>query len=157
LSCKVKLTPSKGRAATPKQFNLSEPAFVGLVVRDVARSAAFYKRALGFRRDPENFHTGVSATEAMTFLSYPVPFAVRKASPGVVLDALPRPLPGPAIWFKTADAQATHDALVAAGITILRPPTNRRFGRRFTLRDPDGYQITIYDRDAPPDGWEQSV
>jgi predicted enzyme related to lactoylglutathione lyase len=75
----------------------------------------------------------------------------------VDLDVLPRPLPGPAIWFKTADAQATHDALVAAGVTILRPPTDGRFGRQFTLLDPDGYPITIYDRDAPPDGWERPI
>jgi catechol 2,3-dioxygenase-like lactoylglutathione lyase family enzyme len=137
----------------PKEFDPSGPAFVGLVVRDVARSAAFYERTLGFRRDPENFHAGTPATEAVTFLSYPVPFAVRKAPPGVDLDALP----GPAIWFKTTNAQTAHDALVAAGVTILRPPTDRRFGRQFTLLDLDGYPITIYDRDAPPDGWEQSV
>jgi catechol 2,3-dioxygenase-like lactoylglutathione lyase family enzyme len=141
----------------PKEFELSGPAFVGLVVRDIVKSASFYERTLGFRRDPENFHTGTPATEAVTFLSYPIPFALRQAPPGVDLDALPRPLPGPAIWYKTANAQATHDALVAAGVTILRPPTDGRFGRQFTLLDPDGYPITIYDRDAPPDGWEQPV
>jgi hypothetical protein len=30
----------------------------------------------------------------------------------------------------------------------------RRFGRTFTFLDPDGSTITIYDRDAPPEGWE---
>ena len=28
----------------PKEFELSGPAFVGLVVRDVAKSAAFYEQ-----------------------------------------------------------------------------------------------------------------
>ncbi len=41
----------------PKQFELSGPAFVGLVVRDVAAAADFYGKKLGFRRDPENFKT----------------------------------------------------------------------------------------------------
>jgi len=139
----------------PREFELSGPAFVGLVVRDIARAAAFYEHTLGFRRDLEGFHTGTPATDAVTFLSYPVPFAVVKAPPAADLDALPRPLPGPAIWFKTGDSQQTHDALVAAGVPILRPPTDGRFGRQFTLLDPDGYAITIYDRDAPPNGWEQ--
>lgn len=39
----------------PKEFDLSGPAFVGLMVRDVAASAEFYEKTLGFRRDPEGF------------------------------------------------------------------------------------------------------
>jgi len=37
----------------------------------------------------------------------------------------------------------------------VRPPTDGRFGRQFTFVDPGGYAITIYDRDAPPNGWER--
>jgi predicted enzyme related to lactoylglutathione lyase len=73
----------------------------------------------------------------------------------VDLDSLPRPRLVPAIWFKTANSQAVYDALVEEGVTILRPPADGRFGRQFTFVDPDGYAITIYDRDAPPGGWEQ--
>jgi hypothetical protein len=47
-----------------------------------------------------------------------------------------------------------HDALVAACMTIVRPLAERRYGRTFTFLDPDGSAITIYDRDAPPEGWE---
>jgi len=36
----------------PKQFELSRPAFIGLLVRAVAASADFYEHRLGFRRDP---------------------------------------------------------------------------------------------------------
>jgi catechol 2,3-dioxygenase-like lactoylglutathione lyase family enzyme len=136
----------------PKNFELSGPAFVGLFVRDVDAAADFYENKLGFRRDPEGFRvpgTGV------TFLSYPIPFAVGQAPPGVDLDSLPRPHLVPAIWFKTANSQVVHDALVEEGVTILRPPTDGRFGRQFTFVDLDGYAITIYDRDAPPGGWEQ--
>ncbi len=134
----------------PKNFELSGPAFVGLFVRDVDAAADFYGNKLGFRRDPEVF-----PRPAVAFQSYPVPFAVMEAPPGVDLDSLPRPNLAPAIWFKTADSQVVHDALVEDGVTILRPPTDGRFGRQFTFVDLDGYAITIYDRDAPPNGWNQ--
>jgi len=134
----------------PKQFELSGPAFIGLLVRDVAAAAEFYEHTLGFRRDPETFG---SANQAAAFLSYPIPFAVRQAPVGVNLDSMPRPILALAIWFKTANSQLVHDALVAQGVTILRPPSDGRFGRQFTFVDPDGYAITIYDRDAPPEGW----
>lgn len=133
----------------PKQFELSGPAFVGLLVRDVAAAVAFYEQQLGFRRDPEV----IPGRAAVAFLSYPIPFAVIQAPAGVDLDSMPRPVLTPAIWFKTADSQLVYDALVAEGVTILRPPTEGRFGRQFTLVDLDGYAITIYDRDAPPEGW----
>jgi catechol 2,3-dioxygenase-like lactoylglutathione lyase family enzyme len=134
----------------PKSFELSGPAFVGFQVLDVQASADFYEKTLGFRRDPEDF------PGAVAFLSYPIPFAVMQARPGVDLDSLPRPHLVPAIWFKTANSQVVHDALVEAGVTILRPPSDGRFGRQFTFVDLDGYAITIYDRDAPPNGWDQT-
>ncbi len=136
----------------PSEFELSGPAFVGLVVRDVAASANFYEKVLGFRRDPEGFR--VPAAAGVAFISYPIPFAVRSAPPGVDLDSLRRPIATPAIWFKAANSQVVHDALVKAGVTILGPLSTGRFGRQFTFADPDGYAITIYDRDAPPEGWE---
>lgn len=136
----------------PKKFELSGPAFVGLFVRDVAASAEFFEKKLGFRRDPEVFPVQPS----VAFLSYPIPFAVMQAPPGIDLDNIPRPVRAPAIWFKTANSQVVHDALVEAGVTILRPPSDGRFGRQFTFVDLDGYAITIYDRDAPPDGWDKA-
>ncbi len=136
----------------PKEFELSGPAFVGLAVRDVAKSAEFYEKILGFRRDPEGFR--VPGGAGVTFLSYPIIFGLAPVPPGVNLDKFPRPITVPAIWFKTANSQVTHDALVKAGVTILRPLSTGRFGRQFTFVDPDGYAITIYDRDAPPEGWE---
>jgi len=134
----------------PKNFEVSGPAFVGLLVRDVKASADFYEKKLGFRRDPEVFPTGTG------FLTYPVPFGLIQAPPGVDLDSIPRPITTPTVWFKTADSQVVHDALVEAGVTILRAPSDGRFGRQFTFVDLDGYAITIYDRDTPPGGWDQT-
>ncbi len=135
----------------PKNFEVSGPAFVALIVRDVAVAADFYEKKLGFRRDPEVF------PGAVVFLTYPIPLAVRQAPPGVDLDSYPSPRVLPAIWFKTANSQVVHDALAEAGVTILRPLSKGRFGQQFTFVDPDGYAITIYDRDAPPEGWNKAT
>ncbi len=134
----------------PMSFELSGPAFIGLFVRDVRAAADFYEKTLGFRRDPEVF----AGREAVAFLSRPVPFAVMETPLGVDLETLPRPRVVPSIWFKTPDSQVAHDALVRAGISILRPLSTGRFGKQFTFLDPDGYAITVYDRDAPPNGWK---
>jgi catechol 2,3-dioxygenase-like lactoylglutathione lyase family enzyme len=133
----------------PKNFDLKGPAFVGLKVRDVKASADFYEKTLGLRRDPAVFPNG-----AVAFLTYPIPFGLTQVPPGVDWDSIPRPIEAPGIWFKTAESQAVHDALVEAGVTILRAPADGRFGRQFTFVDLDGYAITIYDRDAPTDGWD---
>ncbi len=74
----------------PKHFEVSGPAFVGLLVRDVKVSAEFHEKKLGFKRDPAVFPTDVN------FLSYPVPFGLIQASPGVDLDSIPRPITTPA-------------------------------------------------------------
>ena len=134
----------------PKNFEVSGPAFASLLVRNVKASADFYEKRLGFRRDPEVFPTGIG------FLTYPVPFGLIQAPPSVDLDSIPRPIMTPTVWFKTADSQVVHDALVEAGVPILRAPSQGRAGLQFTFVDPDGYAITIYDRDAPPDGWDQT-
>ncbi len=135
----------------PKNFEVNGPAFVGLLVRDVKASTDFYEKKLGLRRDPEVFPQGSAA-----FLTRPIPFGLIQAPPGVDLSSISRPVLAPSIWFKTADSQVVHDALVEAGVTILRAPSNGRFGRQFTFVDLDGYAITIYDRDAPANGWEQT-
>ena len=134
----------------PKPFDLKGPAFVGLRVRDVQAAADFYEKTLGLRRDPETFPNG-----GVGFLTYPIPFGLSQLPAGAEGESIPRPILSPGIWFKASDSQAVHDALVEAGVPILRAPFEGRFGRQFTFVDPDGYAITIYDRDAPADGWEQ--
>jgi predicted enzyme related to lactoylglutathione lyase len=37
----------------------------------------------------------------------------------------------------------------AAGVTILAEPVTGPFGRTFTMADPDGYRITLYEKDQP--------
>ena len=135
----------------PKNFDLKGPAFVGLKARDVKASADFYEKTLGLRRDPAVFPNG-----AVAFLTYPIPFGLTQSPPSVDWDSISRPIEAPGVWFKTADSQVVHDALVEAGVTILKAPSDGRFGRQFTFVDLDGYAITIYDRDAPAEGWSHT-
>lgn len=115
--------------------------FLALQVRDLECSAAFYESRLGLRRLP------AGPPGAVVFDTAPATFAVREPLPGTDLDAAsPRPGLGAAVWLRADDAQALHDALVAAGTPIAVAPFDGPFGRTFTFIDPDGYHVTIHDR-----------
>jgi predicted enzyme related to lactoylglutathione lyase len=64
----------------------------------------------------------------------------------VDLDAVGRPGLGVALWLHATDAQALHDSLHTAGVPIMAAPIDGPFGRTFTFTDPDGYAITIHDK-----------
>ncbi|MFF0001483.1 VOC family protein [Streptomyces avermitilis] len=118
---------------------VSGPDFIALQVRDVEAAAAFYEERLGLRRAP------ASPPGAVVFATAPVPFAVREPLPGVDLDVVERPGLGVALWFRTADAQALHDRLYAAGTPIAKAPEDGPFGRMFTFIGPEGYAITAHE------------
>lgn len=111
------------------------PDFISLQVRDLARSAAFYEQYLGLRRRP-------GPPNAVVFDTEPIAFAVREA----VVDAIPHPGQGVALWLHAPDPQDIHDALAAAGVPIVLAPADGPFGRTFTFADPDGYEVTLHDR-----------
>ena len=117
------------------------PGFISLTVREVERSATFYEEYLGARRDPYDFGPG-----AVAFLGWPA-FAVSTARPG-------QPAPNPegtsiALWWRSADAQALYERARSAGVPIAREPFDGPFGRTFTMADPDGYRVTVYEKDQP--------
>jgi predicted enzyme related to lactoylglutathione lyase len=114
--------------------------FISLQVRDLDRAASFYEDRLALRRAP------FSPPHAVVFATTPVPFAVRDALPDVDLDAGGHPGVGVALWLHSTDAQALHDSLAAAGVVILQPPFDGPFGRTFAFADPDGYAVTIHDK-----------
>ena len=124
--------------------HVNGPAFVGLAVRDCARSAEFYEHVLGLRRDPEVFPGG-----AVGFQTTPIPFGVSPLPPGAGLDE--HPSGGMRLWLKANDTRAVYEKLLAAGATIISPPgpgpIGGRFGTQLTFADPDGYAIIVYDRD----------
>lgn len=48
------------------------------------------------------------------------------------------------LWLQVPTVDATHDELVAAGVTIDEAPVDKPWGlREMRLRDPDGVQIVI--------------
>ena len=90
--------------------------------------------------------SGARPPHAVVFGTKPIAFAVRDVVAGVDLDAIAQPGQGMALWLHAPDAQDIHDALAAAGTTIVSAPVDGPFGRTFTFADPDGYQVTLHDR-----------
>ena len=118
------------------------PGFISIAVTDVGRSADFYTRHLGAVRDTFDF-----GPEAVAFVGWPT-FAISSVRrPGQVI--------GPAetspiqLWWRASDVQALFESVSAAGVTILAEPSDGPFGRTFVMADPDGYRITVYEKDQP--------
>jgi predicted enzyme related to lactoylglutathione lyase len=116
------------------------PDFISLQVRDLERSAAFYQHYLGLKR------SAAGPPHAVVFSTRPIAFAVRDTAPGTDLNTIAQPGQGMALWLHAPDAQDIHDALTAAGTTIISAPADGPFGRTFTFADPDGYHVTLHDR-----------
>jgi predicted enzyme related to lactoylglutathione lyase len=117
--------------------HVTGPDFIGLQVRDLDRSAAFYEGELGLRRAPGG-PPGV-----VPFETSPIPFAVRELLPGTDLEAGPPGL-GLLVSLHADDAQGLHDQLKAHGVPIIADPFDTPFGRTFVFRDPDGYAVAIH-------------
>lgn len=122
-------------------MTVTGPSFIALQVRDIDAAASFYEDRLGLTRTPGG------PPNAVVFDTQPISFAVREPLPGVDLDAItPRPGAGVALWMHADDAQALHDRLADAGVSIVAAPTDGPFGRQFTFADPDGYAVTVHDQ-----------
>ncbi len=113
------------------------PDFITLLVREIEPSRRFYTEVLGFKASPEN------QPNAVAFATKPISFAIRKST--VDLNAGPQPGQGIMLWFRADDAAALHEQLKSKGVPITQALANSPFGKTFTIRDPDGYLITIHD------------
>jgi predicted enzyme related to lactoylglutathione lyase len=118
------------------------PGFISIAVTDVARSAAFYEEYLGAIRDTFDF-----GPQSAVFVGWPTIALSSARRPG-------QPAPSPetttiTVWWRASDAQALYERAAAAGVPVVREPFDGPFGRTFTMADPDGYPITIYERDQP--------
>jgi len=117
------------------------PDFVALQVRDLEESAQFYEQRLGLQRSPHH------PDDAIVFNTHPIPFAVRKPLPGVDLDVTsPYPGTGVALWIYVPNSQQLFDELEEYGVKVEAPLNETPFGTAFSLRDPDGYLLTIHDK-----------
>lgn len=55
------------------------------------------------------------------------------------------PVAGTFVGFEHADVDGLHDRLVAAGITILRPPADQPWGHRnVAFADPAGFELVAF-------------
>ncbi len=122
-------------AVTPGQ------GFVSIALSDVARSAGFYEHYLGAIRDTFDFGPG-----AVAFVGWPT-FALN-ATRGPLPDGAASACPIQ-LWWRASDAQAVHERAAADGVPILVEPVDGPFGRTFTIADPDGYRVTVYEKDQP--------
>ena len=126
----------KPSAVTPS------PGFISIAVSDVTRSATFYETYLGAIRDTFDF-----GPQAVAFVGWPT-FAINSAR-------RPDQAPGDAasstiqLWWRASDAQALFERASGDGVVILTPPFDGPFGRTFTMADPDGHRVTVYEKDQP--------
>jgi uncharacterized glyoxalase superfamily protein PhnB len=150
-----KATPTKSRAKarkTPKDRRVSaqetlrlravEPAFT---VNDLARSVAFYTKALGFVLDeqfkgPDGALQGVmlKAGACRLGLSQDDWAKGRDRQKGV----------GVRVWCTTVqDIDAVAARIKAAGHALAEEPKDQPWGgRTLGVDDPDGFHVTIYRR-----------
>ena len=118
------------------------PGFISIAVSDIERSTAFYETYLGAIRDTFDFGAG-----AVAFVGWPT-FALNATRGPAPSGGSPETC-GIQLWWRASDAQALYERAAADGIPIVVEPFDGPFGRTFAMADPDGYRITIYEKDQP--------
>lgn len=99
-----------------------------LAVTDIARAATFWA-AVGMREVERNPHVAVMELRGGTHLVL-VPGDVPAAGTGAPFDLM------------VDDLDATRDRWAAAGLDV-SPIERGRIHDTFTVRDPDGYAVTV--------------
>jgi predicted enzyme related to lactoylglutathione lyase len=106
------------------------PDYVEFTVHDIARSKTFYGAVFGW-----------------TFTDY-VPgytsFNAATMGGGFTTDGPVKTGGGPLIVFSVPDIDATFGKAKAAGAEIVKPIFTFPGGRRFQMKDPDGYEIAVW-------------
>lgn len=100
---------------------------------DLARSHAFYRDALGlavYREFGPPEHPGVVYFLGNGLLE--------------VSGSAGQPPAGLQLWLQVRDVAREHDRLVAAGVTVTRPPRREPWGLiEMWIEDPDGVRIAV--------------
>ena len=126
----------------PSTVVTPSPGFISIAVRNAQASAGFYERYLGAVRDTFDF-----GPDSAVFVGWPT-FALSS----VRRPGLPEPSPETTtiqLWWRASDAQALYEQARAGDVPIVTEPFDGPFGRTFTMADPDGYRITVYEKDQP--------
>ena len=111
--------------------------FMSVQVRDLDVSREFYTRALGFEL-AEHSPPGAAVFRDARGATFALRTLLPQTDPAQALGV------GVSLWFAVEDIGAAHARVLAGGGRALTPPQPGPFGQMFTLQDPDGYQITLY-------------
>ncbi|MBM7773203.1 putative enzyme related to lactoylglutathione lyase [Actinokineospora baliensis] len=117
--------------------NAIGPNFLTLQVRDLERAREFYTNTVGFTT------TETAAPNAVVLDTQPIKIALRKAV--IDLDSVPELGWGVVLWIKAEDPDKLAEVVASAGVTITKPPCDGFCGREFQFKDPDGYELTVYE------------
>jgi catechol 2,3-dioxygenase-like lactoylglutathione lyase family enzyme len=113
--------------SNPDQFYQGAPL---LLVPDVAATADFFRRILGFISDP-----GTETAE------YSV---VWRDNAAVHLAKGQQAPTGVRVFFWVKDVNALHEQVIKRGVTIAVPLETRSYGiRDFAIRDPNGVLLVL--------------
>jgi lactoylglutathione lyase len=113
-----------------------------LFVSDLERSVAFYRDVIGlpFRFASESY--AEFATEGAKFSLFArsrLPWLIGREAPAGEV-----PWPQGEVAFFVDDVDAEHERLIAAGVRVLAPPTDRPWGERtLHVADPDGNVVEL--------------
>jgi predicted enzyme related to lactoylglutathione lyase len=116
-------------SAPAEAANATQSDYVEFVVRDMARTKAFYSTVFGWSFT--DYGPGYTS------------FSDGALSGGFTTDGTPRP-GGPLLVFHVADLETTLARVKAAGGNVIRQPFAFPGGRRFQFIDPDGYEISAW-------------
>ena len=107
--------------------------FVMLYVPDIEQARTFYTEKLGLVVEDQQptfvqfkQHAGIGAI-----------FALEKQP-----DA--SPYKGVELWWMVDNADTTYTTLVSHGVEVVGQPSDEPFGRAFTIKDPAGNNINLF-------------
>jgi catechol 2,3-dioxygenase-like lactoylglutathione lyase family enzyme len=122
-----------------------------LIVRDVARSTAFYRDVLGFTvhqtvpDDPPHVFVWLTRGDVTVFLNDPA--AVAKDIPSYASPAFG----GTATLFVVIEGVDALHAQLADRVPVVMSLRTQFYGmREFAIHDPDGHLLTFAERVAAP-------
>ncbi|MGB8166641.1 MAG: VOC family protein [Chthoniobacteraceae bacterium] len=119
-------------------MKISELAFTGIPVTDIARARAFYEGVLGLTPSPD-FSEGMW-----------IEYELGNATLGLgAYGDMWKPSPdGPCVAFEVDDVKAAFAHLEAKGVTVTMAPMDTPVCRFGMIADPDGNRILIHKRHA---------
>lgn len=114
---------------------------IELRVRDVVRSASFYRDLVGVTVGDVETHDADSEPHVHATWGEWTP----NEPSLLMLNIYPAagPVSSSHIGFAVSDLAATHARLAAANVEVLQTPGDRPWGRTAAYRDPDGNTVSL--------------